>query len=138
MKRTKAVLLGAILALVAGSTVASAGQTQSAPVVIDYSLNYATGNLGAARNSSDNQQFIGCEVEALAGDSFIWVTCQAQDAHGNSIRCLSKDPTLVQTVSTLKSDSWLYFDWINAASPGASVDCAMIRVRTSSIYEPKR
>jgi hypothetical protein len=101
MRKTKAMFSGAFLALVTSSTVASAGQTESVPVFVDYSLRTAMGNLGTARNSSDNQQFIGCELQSLATDDNIWVTCEAQDARGNYVRCLSRDPKLAQVVAAL-------------------------------------
>jgi hypothetical protein len=33
-----------------------------------------------------------------------WVTCEAQDAHGNYVRCLSMNPRLAQVVAALKSE----------------------------------
>jgi hypothetical protein len=91
----------------------------------------AFGALGSARNSSDTNQYIGCDVAAFSGSGSS-VHCFARDASGNGAGCSSSDPALVQSVSSLNSDSFLHF----AFSPSAT--CTSIRVYTYSAQEPKR
>jgi hypothetical protein len=89
------------------------------------------GSMGGARNSSDNNQDLGCNVTATSvGAPYVY--CLGRDVSGNLGNCSSSAASMVQAVSALNSDSYLHFTW------DASGQCTLIRAYTDSDQEPKR
>jgi hypothetical protein len=90
----------------------------------------ASGNLSAARNSANKDEFIGCSVHSQVGKA-PYASCRAQDAEGKQVECGTYDPELVANARSLNGDSAVYFSWVD---PG---DCDTITVSNYSYYEPK-
>lgn len=116
---------GLMIALLASVGAALAGARGRAEVYIDPRSRHADGNLVDARGSSDSLQRIGC----LTYSSNRGV-CVATDSTGNSAGCYSVDPGTVQTMRSLDSDSYLYFDWDENGV------CTTVFVYKSSMYRP--
>jgi hypothetical protein len=113
---------------------AHAGTRVSSSVVVNQNPDFsgeASGSLGSARNSTDLWQYIGCDLSAYAGGGLL-VNCYARTASATGAGCSSHDPSLVQSVFALNSDSYLDFKW------NASGDCTFIRAETYSSNETKR
>lgn len=128
MKRR--VLFGFIGAIALAGT-ALAGTKEAAPVQIDTVQRWAVGALGAARNSADLKQVIGCDTRTDSTGAVS--SCYAQDVTGKIwVSCYTYDPNLREAVRSLKGDSYLQFHW------DASGQCTSIEVDDSSTYEPKR
>jgi hypothetical protein len=102
-------LVAALVALVGGST-AFAGRKTPATVFIEAAQFQAWGALGSARNATDTNQQIGCQVEAQQGQTPM-VYCLASDSSGQSAHCASSDPAMVQIALSLSSDSYVHFTW---------------------------
>jgi hypothetical protein len=121
------------LALVLGMSVSAfAGQKLTAPVVIQNPQTgnaYAYGALGAAHDTVDNIQYIGCDVTGYSGSRA--VTCSAKDSAGNYVACYSSDPSKIDVASNLAPNSWIYF----AVEYDNPTMCLQIRVITSSKYQ---
>ncbi len=86
---------------------------------------YADGDLGAARNSADGQQYIGCEATATSGD------CYAVNSVGVYRSCVTTDPAQLAVIRSLHGDGHLFFTW------DTSGNCVTIRVRYDSLSPPK-
>jgi len=120
-----------LAALVAMSASALAGAKLTSPVVIQYPNTpnaYAYGALGAAHNSADNTQYIGCDITGIGG--FRTMTCSARDSQSNYVACYTQDAAEIDAGSNLTSNSWLYFN-LEYDNPTA---CLQVRVLTSSKY----
>jgi hypothetical protein len=115
--------LGLLVAL-AGS--ARAGAKHSVPVTVGSA--YASGSLGTARNSSDGNQYIGCQVY---GTSSINAYCYAADSAGHYLSCSTTTTAMVALAESLTSDSYLYF------SVNSSGGCTYLVVQNSSDLAPK-
>jgi hypothetical protein len=116
--------------LLAISGNALAGRKLSSSVVV--AASFAQGSLGAARNSSDINQQIGCAIQAISGGYKTQVSCAAHDAAGHIGGCTSDDPVIIQAVSFIRSDSYLSFSW------DSNKTCTMLNVWIDSAYEPKQ
>lgn len=116
---------GLMIALIASVGAAFAGAGSRPEVYIDPRGRHADGSLVAARGSSDSVQRIGCLTY-----SFNRGVCTATDSAGNSAGCYSVNPDTVQTMRSLDSDSYLYFDWDENGV------CTTVFVHKSSTYRP--
>jgi hypothetical protein len=135
MKKLSRMGLLAVAIFGIGAGVAVAGQKYTYPVYVNSSQNYAEGSMGSARNSTDTSQMIGCAAEGWTynGTSYSAVFCNAMDSAGHSASCYtSSNPTLLATVGTITSDSYVYFAW---DSTGA---CTVIEAETWSTFAPKQ
>jgi len=129
MKRLVSFGLAGVLGVAATS--ALAGQHQVPTVMIDTVQRWAFGGFGAARNSADIKQLIGCDTWTDPSGSS--TTCYAQDAAGkNYVTCYTFDPSFREAIRSIKGDSFVQFHW------DASGQCTAIEVDDSSAYEPKR
>ena len=63
---------------------------------------YFHGDLGSARNSVDNVQYIGCN------DLGSVITCYGTNAAGLSKSCTSSDAQMIQQVRGFRTNAWLY------------------------------
>jgi hypothetical protein len=133
-KRSAVTALG--LALAAASFIpgtAVAGEKVDGAVKINLIVPYANGSMGAARNSRDANQTIGCYY-STNGPGHTAGYCWARDAAGTHAGCKwFDDPILEKVVATMTSDSLIHFNWDKS-----TYMCTRITVQTSSAYEPKK
>lgn len=101
--------LAIVLALSGFAAVASAGASLSPDVVVVGSTT-ARGGMRAARNSSDSQQYIGCTLRHIEGNTRPVVMCSARDSAGRSLSCSSTDPVQGLVVASIGPDSHIYFE----------------------------
>ncbi len=88
---------------------------------------YAAGVVSAARNSSDAQQYIGCQV-IVSSSGTANGTCYANELGGEYLVCSSSVPALIEQMRSISDNSFVSF---NASSTGA---CTSINVHQSSRY----
>jgi len=124
MKLAKMSLLIPMLAM--APAVAQAGSKCTSPVTVDSTNRWARGALGTARNSSDVTQGLSCTAY-----SYGYVYCYARDAAGYSVSCGTSDPTYINTLQTLTSDSYIYFAFDSAGT------CTSLVVEAMSCLDPK-
>jgi hypothetical protein len=93
---------------------------------------YANGGMGAARNSKDSNQNIGCYV-STNGPGHTAGYCWARNAQGQHAGCKWFDNLIYERiVGSMTSDSFIHFNW------DANYDCTRITVQNASAYEPKK
>lgn len=135
MKKTSLLAMAALLAVSAG---ASAGEKVNIAVIVDLALRGAGGSLGAARNSNDTRQTIGCmawDTMSLSDpdpDQGVLIVCRAVNAAGVSFSCETTNPKFLRVVAGIGTDSWVSF----AATPEGW--CSRIQVENASRFEPKK
>jgi hypothetical protein len=129
----KKILVCLVVAGVLVSVSAMAGKHSNVPVYIwgDSNSGGAWGALGSAYNSSDSNQFIGCQIDSAPGVSV--VTCTARAYGGPTASCRSTDAAIVATARAINSDSHIIFWWVEAGG-----NCRGLIVTNSSEYPPKR
>lgn len=120
--------LGAAALILGFATNVDAGSKQYKPVEVV--SNYAWGSMGSARNSGDNNQYIGCTVNTSG--STPTGNCYARNAAGTLKTCTTTNFYYVEQMKSLASDSYIYFGW------NASGQCTTLSIGTMSSYEPKR
>ena len=131
-KIARTLLVTSILAVAGISAPALAGSKQGLTVRIDQTAHIARGNLGAARNSADANQYIGCYI-TTNGQGFSLGVCVAVDAQSTSASCIFvNNPGLQAAVQALNGDSLLLFGWDTAGT------CTTLQVENFSTYEPKK
>lgn len=125
--------LGLLVLVLSGLALmpAWAGHRLGSQVAVDLQAGVAHGSIGAARNSGDAVQYIGCRVTARVGAQPA-VLCFARDAAGTYLQCQSEERELIRAVQTIAPWSWIYFE---ADGPGR---CLLVRVETASYYEVGR
>jgi hypothetical protein len=133
MKRSLAI---AVLTLLASSNhLAHAGARTVASVVINHSINTASGSLGSARNQGGTYpyggQYIGCYTSFENGANG-WGVCTAQDASGYYLACSTTNAELIRAMRTVTSDSYISF----RADGGGY--CTRVYIYNYSYYEPKQ
>jgi hypothetical protein len=126
-------IFGIVVALVlAVPAIATAGEKYSANVVINQNVPYANGSMGAARNSRDSNQAIGCYY-TTNGPGKTAGYCWARDAAGTHAGCKWFDDSILEkVVATMTSDSFIHFNWDQYYM------CTRITVQNASQYEPKK
>jgi hypothetical protein len=130
MKRFLGVLSVGLMAL-SSSSVATAGERVNVFVTISTGANgdfWAYGSLGTARNTDDDEQDIGCYVEATT--SGVTVRCEAHDLKGNKAECSSQNEHIAKAVAALDGDGMLSFT-------GRAGECQTVSVGKRSRYAPK-
>jgi hypothetical protein len=108
------------------STSAFAGQLSGQSVVIFDANHLANGDLGFVHNSSDRVQYIGCQL----GGGFGY--CYAMNSAGINRTCFTFDPTMISTLRSLKSDSYLIFHWNDSGT------CTGVQVINDSSPAPMK
>jgi hypothetical protein len=127
----KKALLAFVLALTV-SGAAIAGVKYTTPVTINDTSRVAYGAMGTARNSTDSDQYIGCQVIATTSGSTSY-TCSARSAAGVFRSCAGGNiASMVQAAASTTTDSYIYFSW------DASGVCNYLVVTNYSTYEPKK
>jgi len=111
-----------------GAGRASAGARSTPEVSISTSSKWAQGALGAARNSPDSAQYIGCSRT----NSYVY--CSARDVAGTWVHCDAYSAALAETVASLDSSAFVTFYWSGSSTSGT---CSSISVSHFSLYPPK-
>lgn len=130
----KHLLLVAAASVVAGLAVREAwsGEKLSAPVVVVTANKTAWGSMGAARNSADSNQSIGCYVYGYE-TGVNRGTCVARTSASVMGVChFYNKPQFERLLATISDDSRLEFSW------DANSSCTQLRVDNFSYYEPKQ
>lgn len=83
---------------------------QAVSIIHDGVVTIVTGSLAAARFSQDNSQYISCRISASVADDTVAMSCDAQDAQGNSFSCSSSEPAHVASVLALSANSTISID----------------------------
>ena len=89
----------------------------------------AEGSTGSARNSSNNTEYIGCQVVAL--DSGPWMSCYAKNSAGTFRSCMSSSSAYMANARALSGDVYIYFSWDSAGS------CNNVTIDHASDNAPK-
>jgi len=134
MKKIGIVSLGVIALLVSTVSVVRAGLKNPPTNVYVYNAanGYAYGVVGDARNSTDNNQYIGCSVYKTM-NGFKNVSCYANDASGtNYTSCTTTNADLVDIVEHIGATSYLYF----AKDGAGGTNCFAISISTYSYNRP--
>jgi hypothetical protein len=122
-----------LAAMAATSNIALAGEKWTGNIVINTTVPYANGSMGAARNSRDANQNIGCYY-TTNGPGHTAGYCWARNADGVHAGCKwFDDPILEKVVATMTSDSFIHFNWDKS-----TYFCTRITVQNASAYEPKK
>jgi hypothetical protein len=131
MNRLRIGLLAATCAstVLLASPSALAGLKTFGDVSINDSAMVASGELGAARSTTDTRQYLSCQTAADTGSSL--GQCFAVDANGVFRSCYTFNPQLVATIRSLNGDSYLVFDW------NANGECTGVIVYNGSDTPPK-
>jgi hypothetical protein len=106
----KLAMVGLLAAGLALQATASHAGTNYADNIVVSGQYAAYGALRAARNSADNNQFIGCAVFGnTTSSTTTYVACSARDANGNSFYCSKYNPSyvLVQAAMAISASSSL-------------------------------
>jgi hypothetical protein len=127
MKKSILAVFSCVLLL---SAIAHAGLKSYWPVYVDKSARYAYGELGAARNSPDSLQALGCRVES-SSSGYADVYCFARDTNGNGVGCIAFDAGLIGAAAALRGDGYLYFVFDENSL------CTYIEASSSSTRIPK-
>jgi hypothetical protein len=124
---------GASIWLMAGDG-AIAGAKHAWPVIFSRASDgsgHGEGALGTARASSDDNLRISCNVVSYRwGGEYGF--CSGNDAAGAGYMCWTQQPSLLNAIRSIGSDSYLYFVW-NAAS-----ECDLVSVTTDSADAPRQ
>jgi len=124
--------LTALGLLVAGT--AYAGQKwptfPNGNVNIDQTNRTAYGWISGARNSTNTNERISCEVYGSSG-GWRGAVCSFSDDRNNNALCSTTDPNLVDAIKFVQSDSYLWVAW------DTSSRCTSVSTYTDSAYAPK-
>jgi hypothetical protein len=122
-----------VFAMIGLSGLAFAGAKADGQVKIDLTNRSASGALGAARNSADAVQYIGCTViNSTTGASGYSVAMDAQGQGGSNAMCTISTPEMVNTARSISESQNVKFAW------DSSGKCTSLVVSNYSTYEPKR
>ena len=131
--KTKLLIAGLASTLLAlGAGVAHAGTHSRAEVSINGSSSQARGVPSHARESRDQNQYIGCTV-SQRGSYGPQVSCFARDASGRSLTCRNSPwgstytTHQAEVVSAIRADSHIMFEVYRG-------QCTEIVVNNSSVY----
>lgn len=108
---------------------AHAGLHIASPVRVDTTLNQASGYLGAAYNTANSTEYIGCGKSATPGNISGW--CVASNGAGLQRSCATTSPELLNVIGGLDGSGAVAFTW------DANGTCTSILVSTYSFMDPK-
>ncbi|MBI1393536.1 MAG: hypothetical protein GC152_12410 [Alphaproteobacteria bacterium] len=136
MKKMKLTALAAA-ASIGFSAVAQAGFVQPFPVDVDLTNNIASGDQVSARGDKDNDVFIGCGSRTIStgGGTFRTGFCQAEDAAGERVICMTQDPDLLDEMRANSSYSFITFSFQPDGAGGFT--CTRVGFSTQSFYLEK-
>lgn len=120
-------IIGVVVLLT--SSVASAGYKQDSFVTVG--ATYFYGQLGSARSSANTKEYIGCEIDAVAGRLHADYTCTAVDATGTLYKtCSGFDPVIAQAIMAITPQSSIF------VSIDSSGGCDVVDIGTYSYQRP--
>jgi hypothetical protein len=128
-------VVASVLAVCAGlSTPAFAGKKITESVVVDTAARHAYGALGSARNSTDQNQWIGCHIIATSTAANSFGGCSGQNSNNTPFSCSvsSSKIALMEAIRSVQGDSRIRVEW------DASGNCTRIDVANDSRREPKK
>jgi hypothetical protein len=131
-------LAGAVVGVLCGVTslaMAGARQSQEVLIIVSGARVQASGDLGAAHDSADSTQSIGCSVSVM-GTSGYRTECEAVDAAGNVAECWSTDERYARLALAINGDSHVYFAYTQGG-PGSDGHCYHLEVTQESTRDPK-
>lgn len=124
-------------ALCMASFAATAGKVESFPVRVEVAADgsgSASGAMRSARRSSNTTEWIGCNVVAfqntLSEPVSVTGACQAQNAAGRTVACVTSNPKLLEVVQSATDYSFILFAW------RADGSCRTIRHTNASTLLP--
>ena len=124
-------LLTVLLAMSVPSMV-FAGTILDRPVTIDFDNKTAEGNMGTARYSDDDFEFIGCGTRSELG-GFSFGFCQAREAASETIvQFFTFDPALINAIRAHADYSFILFGWND------DNELTFVRNSTQSFYLPDK
>lgn len=127
MRKSSNILLGLfVLVGLCGSAFAG-WKNNSAQVSV--STSSASGSIGAARNSADNNQQLGCS-SYNAGANNVYGYCFAINSTGTYKQCYWQGTAWLNTINGINDNSYLWFNW------DASGNCTFIYTNTDSANPP--
>jgi hypothetical protein len=110
---------------------AFAGMKTIQQVTINDASSWAAGDLGYARGTSDDVQYIGCYING-SGSGAANGVCQARNAAGVTRSCSTNQPKWLDIIASVSGDSNVYFRW------NTDGKCTMIIVENHSTLAPKK
>jgi hypothetical protein len=119
----KKMCLSAAVAVLAISSVASAGNKFSQPAYVG--VGYAGGALGSTRNSSGTKDY----VSAMVRDNS-WAWFMVVDINGKSASCTTTDPELIALARSINSSSSFYIEFDKLGA------CTSVTINHASYFEP--
>jgi hypothetical protein len=113
------------------SATALAGYKSGSEVVM--TATYAYGDVGAVRNSTDSNQYIGCGISAYNSGGAASGACYARTSAGvyRSCQVSASTPEQVKVIMGINSDSQIFFMW------DANGVCTYVGSETRSYSPPK-
>ena len=130
MKKIATIGLGLMITL-GLSVSALAGRKLTREVFISTTDNRATGTVGSARNSADNNQHIGCWINGGVAPTPTRAYCWARDAAGTYSRlCFSEEPGIIAAAQSITEISFIQFTWDTAGV------CQSLSVQNLSWNDP--
>lgn len=138
---------GIFLAAIMASSLAWAGYTQPAPVeiILTETGGSASGDMLSARNSKNNDEFIGCGVRyveipiepdpILRTEAVAIGFCQAQIADGEEQVCFTYNKELIEGMRMNSDSTFFRFAWTEDEVNGKV--CTRIGTSNQSFYLPK-
>jgi hypothetical protein len=127
----KIIIIGLLLTV--ASTFTLAGTLVKFPVEINLEERRATGNMTAARFSSNEFEEIGCAIRTYRdqwGNKFDMGSCRATLVEGESSMCTTENMDLIQTIRAMNDYSYVIFTWNDDG------ECQLIGNSTRSQYIP--
>ncbi|WP_444996210.1 hypothetical protein [Aliikangiella sp. IMCC44359] len=121
MKLKSIVLLTTLI-----SPSAFAGYVNHTQVSVNTGTKTAYGSLVGARNSADNQQYIGCAYVGVTNNPY--GICHSRNAAGTSGYCTTTQAHHVEQIRGLSNESYLYYQWDENGK------CTYIYSGTNSYY----
>ena len=125
---------GVLVALAFVSANVLAGATNPQSVVIDMDIRTAQGDMVTARTAETESDLIGCGIRVFddgLGNIFQFGFCQAEDATGQIVTCMTQQPEMVAAIGRLSDFSYISFSWNDVQ------DCTRVANSTQSWYLPK-
>ena len=129
--KARYVIVTAILALF--SSIAIAGLTTPAPVIVDLENRVAQGDMWTARTAKNDVEFIGCGTRMTddgINPPFLFGFCQAADADDVQILCVTQNPGLLDYMNSASDFSYVTFGWNELD------ECTSVGFSTQSFYLP--
>jgi hypothetical protein len=91
-----------------------------------------------AANAKNDVEFIGCGSRTFddgAGFEFRFGFCQAADAAGTTVTCLTESPALLDAMRSTSDSAFITFSWVNDGTDEApDLRCTRVGHSTQSFY----